>query len=383
MIGLKPVFNITKNRPYRWALKWPYKGNTFEKYWVETDQYVYAFEKVAEVGQEELGTIHHVQNWITHELSNASFAPMRKHHIGFLTTFHRNFGEDTKYVEVLNDPVNYIGEYGEVGVDSQPIDYGEAYTQAQDRIGNYRVGARRRITHLGGTFFDDMLDDLSSVEDTDFYPTTIISFPFFPPKTVNYQQSSRINLLTTDGGYVNYLKSIHPSVNNDETFLGEQGTGFRRFIWAADTLTTHTTVLNDSDSVDVQDIEAVLNAAVDTATDGAIGDLTSDKFLPVSGEDITVNIPGQNIIRSTSDGISLELYDASFANLTTHIDMPKSSGSIIMTAGTTIATITNDGSIALTDGTRSITIGTSNIVLTTGFRTITMTPETGGTVDVT
>lgn len=362
---LQPIFNRAKGRPYRWALKLVYEGDIIEKYWIETDHYTYAFEKVAEQGEEEIGTAHAVQDWYPEPTSPANIRPLRKHHVGFLTTIHKNFGEDTQYTEVLNDPVNYIGEYGVIGVESQPIDYGEAYTQAQQRIGNYRMGARRNILHLGGTFSGDMLDELHSVEITDFYPRTILSFPFFPPKPVNYVQSERINLLTTDGGYVNYLKSIHPSVNNNETFLGEQGTGFRRIIWAADALTTHATILNDSDSVDIQDIETVLDAAVNTATGGAIGDPTSDKFLPVSGQDITVNIPGQNIIRSTSDGISLEMYDdASFTNLTTLIDMPKSSGSIIMTAGTTIVTITLDGVVAIDAGSNDMTLTAANLDIT-------------------
>ncbi|KKN76662.1 hypothetical protein LCGC14_0368590 [marine sediment metagenome] len=362
---IQPIFNRVGGRPYRWALELVYEGDVIEKYWVDTDQYVYAFEKVAELGEEEIGTVHTVQTWYPDEISNSNIRPMRKHHVGFLTTFHRNFGEDTQYVEVLNDPVNYIGEYGESGVGSQAIDYGEAYTQAQQRIGNYRMGARRNILHLGGTFSDDMLDDLSSVEITDFYPRTILSFPFFPPKPVNYVQSARINLLTTDGGYVNYLKSIHPSVNNNETFLGEQGTGFRRIIWAADALTTHATVLTDSDSVDVQDIETVLDAAIGTDLDAGTGITT---FLPVSGEDITVNIPGKHIVRSTDVGYTIEIYsDATLATLTSSIAFSTdgaTAGDVEITAGNNIIYLDADANLTLTDGTRSITMNGSTVDVT-------------------
>ena len=320
---VRPVFNENSSRPYRWALKLVEQGEVIEQYWVETDNYTYVIDDEAQTQEK-----HDVYTFYPGQ-STANFRPMRKRHVGFLTTLHRDFYEDGKYTEVLNDPVNYIT--------LQPTDYGEAYLQAEQRIGNYRIGTRRNITHLGGTFTDDMLDNLSAIENDDFYPTASLSFPFFPPKPANYTQAERINLITTDSGYVNYLKSTHPSINNNETFLGEQGTGFRRIIYGADDLTTHATTLTDSGRVDVQDIETVLNAAIGTDLGAATGITT---FLPISGEDITVNIPGQHIIRSESTGLSIEMYsDATLATLTTSIDIPKSSGDIIMTAGTTIATI--------------------------------------------
>ncbi len=360
---IQGIFNKTKSRPYRWALKQVYEGDIIEKYWVDTEQYVYPFEKV----ESTVGVKHNVQTWYPEETSPANFRPMRKHHVGFLTTFHRNFGEDTKYVEVLNDPVNYIGAYGETSEESLPIDYGEAYLQAEQRIGNYRIGARRNITHLGGTFSDDMLDALSSVIAEDFYPTAFLSFPFFPPRPTNYAQAERINLLTTDSGYVNYLKANHPSINNNLAYVTEQGSSFRRFIWAANTQTTHATVLNDNDAVNVQDMETVLDNAVTTALHANSG---VEEFVPTgAGEDIIINIPGQHVISSTDAGWYIEMFsDATLETSVSSIAIEKATGDVEITAGSQIIKMDRDASITIANGVN---------------RTITMTTGTSGTVNVT
>lgn len=354
---LQPIFNETKSRPYRWALKFVYEGDIIEKYWVDVEQYIYAFEKA-----EGIDLVHNVQTWYPEETSPQNFRPMRKHHVGFLTTFHRNFGENTKYGEVLNDPVNYIT--------TQPIDYDEAYLQAEQRIGNYRIGTRRNITHLGGTFSDDMLDALSSITAPDFYPTGVLSFPFFPPKPADYTQAERINLITTDSGYVNYLKANHPSLNNNLAYVTEQGSSFRRFIWAANTQTTHVTDTIDVDKtgrVDVKDMETVLDSAVTTALHANSG---VGEFVPTgAGEDIIVNIPGQHVISSTDAGWYIEMFsDATLQTSVSSIAIEKATGDVEITAGDQVFTMDRDANITLGIG---------------SFRKITITPLTGGTVDVT
>lgn len=317
---INPVFNQNTDRPHRWALQVVDSGRYIEQIWMEDDRYIHWTNKTIAQQRDVYS--------VTPDNSLANFVSMRKKHIGFLTTQHRDFYEDGKYTEVWNDPINYITV--------QPTDYTLAYIDAERRIGNYRVGARRNIIHLGGTISDDQLDDLSTVVDTDFYPTTDVSFPFFPPKPTNYTQASRVNLLTTDAGFVRYLTSSHPSINNNETFVAEQGNGWRRFIWDSDDQTISAATLTDSGRVDIQDIETVLNAAV--ATDVAATDITT--FLPVAGEDITINIPGQHIIRSNSSGLKLELYsDATLATLQSTIEIIKSSGNVILTAGDRTITI--------------------------------------------
>jgi hypothetical protein len=364
----RPLFDIKGSRAYRWRLELVESGEIIDQYWSEEDRYIYWF-----IDLESAGDIKR-RTWAIprHDWTIAEFINTRRQHIGFLTTSHRNFYEYGKYTEVLNDPVNYIT--------AQPTDMDEAFDQAQKRIGNYRMGARRNILHLGGTFDDDMLDDLSSITATDFHPTASLSFPFFPKLPADYTKSARVNLITTDLGYVNMINSMHPADTTPVAVRSEQGNAFRRIIYGQGNQTDSSATLTDAGMVKIVDIETVLDAAMGTDLHSATGVTT---FLPAvadAGEDLLVNIPGQHIIRSEPAGLSLEMYTgATLSSLTTSIDMPKSSGNIILTAGSAIITITKDGAISIDDGSYSITVGTSSIVATDGSVSLTIS---GGVVDV-
>lgn len=361
---VKPIFNQIKGRPFRWALMNIESGNIYERPYFEENRFIHWIDKPTS----EVRDIFSI-----YTDSIADFKIIRQTHVGFLSTQHRDFHEEGKYTEVWNDPVNYIT--------IQPTDYPEAYLQAEQRIGNYRIGARRNITHLGGTISDDQLDDLSTVVEADFHPDDTVTFPFFPKLPTDYLKSPRINLITTDLGYVNFLKSMHPKDTTPFTALAEQGNAFRRFIYAqgAQTSSSSPTLTQDNiDAVQIDDIETVLDAAI--ATDVEAAGITT--FLPVAGEDITVNIPGQHIIRSNAAGFILEMYsDATLLTLTTSIDVDKTSGNIILTAGTTTITVTKDDDIILTDSANTITMdkGVPSITITNGGVTATLS---GSVLDV-
>lgn len=351
---VKPVFNLIKGRPFRWALENAKSGNLYERPYFEENRFIHWIDKPSGIARDIFSVPSD---------SYAHFKMIRRIHVGFLSTQYRDFYEDGKYTEVWNDPTNYITD--------QPDDYPEAYIQAEQRIGNYRMGARRTITHLGGTISDDQLDDLSTVVATDFHPIESISYPFFPKLPTEYDKAPRINLLTTDLGYVNFLKSMHPKDTTPFTAKAEQGNAFRRFIYAQGAQTDSSTPTLDQDDIDavtIEDIETVLDYAIgeDVKATGITG-----FFLPqAAGEDITVNIPGQHIIRSNSDGFKIEQYsDSDLTTLTATIVVDKTNQDIVLTTGTRSITMDQDGNIVLAvDG---------------SFRKITMSPLTGGTVNVT
>lgn len=358
---IKPVFNETSNRPFRWALKLVEQGSTIEKYWTEMDYYIYNIEKAVATKRDVLSFYPDIN-------SIADFRPMRKHHVGFLTTIHKDFYEDGKYTEVLNDPTNYIT--------AQPMNYTEAHTQAEQRIGNYRMGARRHITHLGGTISDDQLDDLTTVIAADFAPIASISFPFMPPIPADYDEAERVNLLTTDSGYVSYIKGTQPDASIQYAWTAEQATGKRIFIIDAVNDELKKGVTNtglDKDAVDIENIEEILDAAVNTATSAI-----ETTFLPADGEYIIINVATKTILRmDAATGISLEQYDGSGATLgvlQSYVNVD-ASGGIVVAAGTTDITIPLDGAI-------TIDAGSNNINITAADVDITGTLTVSGAVDI-
>jgi len=300
---------------------------------------------------------------------------VKRSQIGFLSTFHRDFYEDGKYVEVWNDPVNYIL--------SNPENYTDAYDQAEKRVGNYRMGVRRHITHLGGTIDDDELDHLE-----DELGSPLILFPLFPPKpAASYIKPFRAHLIASDVGYLDYVKAAHPTVTPVEdryAYQSKQSTGFRHFIFNAgnSNMKANTSNLVDQDKVEVGDLETVVNVGIAAAMGS--GALPNQEFIPIDGEWLMVNIKGQHIIRSRGSDVPddktlrLQMYTAGFAALQSEI-LLDSNGDIIITAGTTDVTITKDGSIAIDDGTYSVTVGTSSIAATDGSVTLSIS---SGVVDV-
>lgn len=332
---IKPVFNQIEGRPYRWALQDVSSGDMFERPYFEEHRYVHWVVKAA-------GKIRTI--FPEYANSFAQFQMIRRTHVGFLTTFHKEFYEDGKYVEVWNDPVNYILE--------DPVDKPEAYDHAEKRIGNYRMGVRRHITHLGGTISDDELDQFEDDEGT---PLT--TFPFFPPlPEVAFDKPFRSHLISSDVGYVDYIKAAHPdeAAADKYAYRAEQGTGFRRFVYSTDSVKSplmeyESVDINSVSKVDIKDIETIIDAGVDAAVTGTDGLLVAEQtLLPQDGQDILINFPGWHVVRSDDTGYTIEIFDgAGLANLVSYIAFEKTSGNVELGAGTTTITMTKDGIITI------------------------------------
>lgn len=359
MVFLNPLFNNDENRPYRWALQYVNSGDIIDGTWLPDDKFVHWTTKPTATSRDVFTDVS--------PQSIGNFTPMRKRLISFLTTHHKDMYEDGKYTEVFNDPVNYIF--------AEDQGYIAAYLTAEARIGNYRSGVRRHITHLGGTLSEDELDML---EDSQVPPVALSSFPLFPPlPTTDFGLPFRTKLVTSDVGYIDYVKTAHPDEDLDidkYAYRSEQGTGFRRFVYSAGVaplIEYETTTAPISVSkVQIEDLETVVNTSLVAAIDGTT---LTKKFLPDDGEDILINFAGQNILRSNKDGIHLEVYDdVKFTELISLIDIDRETGDIFIGAGTTDISITKNGAITIDDGTRSIVLGTLNIVLTNGSRSITV-----------
>lgn len=360
MVFLNPLFNNDEDRPYRWALQYVNSGDIIDGTWLPDDKFVHWTTKPTATSRDVFTDVS--------PQSIGNFTPMRKRLIGFLTTHHKDMYEDGKYTEVFNDPVNYIF--------AEDQGYIAAYLTAEARIGNYRSGVRRHITHLGGTLSEDELDML---EDSQVPPVALSSFPLFPPlPTTDFGLPFRTKLITSDVGYIDYIKTAHPdeeTATDKYAYRSEQGTGFRRFIYPAgdtidNSLIYESTTINSVSKVDIEDLESLIDAQF---VNQIAGTTLTKQFLPDDGEDILINFAGQNILRSNKDGIHLEVYDdVNFTELISLIDIDRETGDIFIGAGTTDISITKDGAITIDDGTRSIVLGTTNIVLTNGSRSITV-----------
>ncbi len=354
---IQPVFNQDSNRPFRWALQLTKSGNILNKYWVPQENYVHWCETPTP-------TIRNVFS-STSSLSVGNFIPMRRKQIGFLTTHHKDFYEDGKYTQVYNDPINYIL------LDS--ADYSTAFTDAEQRIGNYRMGVRRHITHLGGTISEDELDLLKDDAGVD-----LTIFPLFPPlPPVSYTEPFRSKLITSDVGYIDYIKAAHSAKTTTSRFAhrSEQGTGFRRWIYDAgnSNMKFKSEQKFSTSKVDIKDMEDIIDTALGTAIGGST---LTKQFLPDDGEDILINFPGQNIIRSNKDGIHLEIYDnTTLTTLVSLIDIDTTTGEILIGAGTSDITIVKDGTITI-----DTSASNSNIILNTGSGDLVLT---AGKLDIT
>lgn len=317
---VQPIFNQNSNRPFRWSLQIMESGETMDRYWVPEEHYTHWTKK-------ENGQMRDVFTSFTPH-THGNFIPMRRKTIGFLTTYHKEFYEDGKYVEVFNDPINYI-----IGDAS---DYSDAFTDTEQRIGNYRMGVRRHVTHLGGTISEDELDML---EDKEHVP--LESFPLMPPlPAVDYLKPFRTKLITSDVGYIDYIKTAH----SDETttaryaYQSKQSTGFRHFIFDAGNINMkyESTGTPTVSTVTIEDLETVVDVGIEDQIPNAV--LDGQHFIPDDGDWIIVNVPGQHIIRSTSSGLRLQMYTADFTAFQSEILLDKN-GDIVITAGDRTITI--------------------------------------------
>lgn len=349
-----PVFDQIKNRPKRWSLQIVDTGEFIQYPKVEENRFVHWTGK----SSPEYRDVYSISKYH----SPADFSTIRKTQIGFLTTKHREFYEDGKFVEVWNDPVNYIL--------NDPINYTEAFDHAEERIGNYRMGVRRYITHLGGTLSDDELDMLE-----DSSGTQLTSFPLFPPlPPTSFSKPFRTHLISSDIGYIDYIKTAHPDETGSSRYAyqSKQRTGYREFIFDANNsnMKYESDTINSVSKVDIKDLETITDAAINTATDG---DATT--FLPTDGEYVIYNIAANTVIRSDSiSGISLEKWNGTstlgstlqaYINITSdgYIDITDVNGNNITMDNT---------SVTITDGSRTIVLDGSDIILTNGSRSITV-----------
>lgn len=340
-----PVFDQIADRPKRWSLKIVDTGESIQYPQFEEHRFIHWTSKDAFTYRDIFST--------TAINSPASFKTIRRHNVGFLTTHHKEFYEDGKYVEVFNDPVNYILE--------DPKDYDEAFDHAEKRIGNYRMGSRRHIIHLGGTLSDDELDML---EDDAGDPLT--SLPLFPPlPATDFAKPFRVHLLSSDIGYIDYIKTANPDEENTSRYAyqAKQSTGYREFIFDAGNtnMKYESTTINSVSKVDILDLETIIDSAVNTATDA-----DAITFLPTDGEYVIYNIAANTVIRSDPvSGISLEKWD----------------GTSTLGAIQAYINITSDGYMDILDSNgNNIIMDNTGTIITDGTRTITMN---GSTVDVT
>lgn len=353
---LNPNYNQIESRPNRWSIYDLYKDTVLEYPSVLESHYQH-YTTTSEAITRDIEPI---------KPFGADVAMERRVDVGFLTAHYKYMYERGKYLEVYNDPVNYYS--------TLPSDYDTAIIEAENRIGNYRIGARRYITHLGGTIDHKQMDNLTIIDKPDFYPTDEVSFPLFPPKPPNIDKAPRVLLTTSDSGYVDYIVSKHPSDSTKDAWRAEQGTGFRRFIFSQGNLTSSASATGLKDrEVEIEDIETVLNTAINNATSS---DFTT--FLPADGEDITINIPGEHVIRSSSTSWAIEHYGDGFGSLPSSIiSLDIASGDIDMVAGTTDIEIKKDGNIIMTAGTTSVTINTDGAVaIDAGSNNMSLTADT-------
>ncbi|KKK81023.1 hypothetical protein LCGC14_2817620, partial [marine sediment metagenome] len=122
---LEPVFGAEVGHPYRWALLDVFSGHKIFRPYYRDNRYIHYTRKATAERRDVLAVQTDQHSHLT---------TVRRTHIMFLTAFHREFYEDGKYVEVWNDPINYILE--------NPVDYTQAFDDSEKRIGNYRMGVR-------------------------------------------------------------------------------------------------------------------------------------------------------------------------------------------------------------------------------------------------
>jgi hypothetical protein len=352
---INPLYNVLTNRPHRWCLYVLDTGKLLEEYDVEDGRYVHFTTKAQATKRNIFPTIRR----------DSAVTTIRKVDSGFLTTFIDYMYEDGKYARVDNDPVNYIT--------TNPTNTVEAYTSAEQRIGNTRVGARRSIIHLGGTLTHEM-DDLTA--------SGLTSFPLFPPKPADYTKAERVHLLTTDNGYVEYVKSSHPQDTTRYAWKSSQMSGRRTIIWnsANANFLKESTTLTDNTRVDIEDVETV----IDSAVSAGISALTDGNFLPADGEDITVNVAGQHVVRSDSTQYKIEMYsDATLSTLTSYILVDKSTGDITLNSNNKNIVLENTGNISISDATFTVLFDNTNNKLTLGDGTRVISIDNASTVDIT
>jgi hypothetical protein len=250
----------------------------------------------------------------------------------FLVTHERKFypGDTSSLVE--NDPVNAIESALDTSI------HGNPELEAERMIGNIRLGVKRNIVHIG--------DGLSISEYADLETLNPSTVPFFPPlptfpgdPDVDPFVPHRTSLVSTDSGFKEYIKGDHPTVGKSSRKAQEM-TGYKTIIWdktmdeflpSVDT-TEYPISADDSKNVELADIETVLNGA---SSKGGLADIHANlgTFLPDENSWTIINIPGQFILEMTETKFSARLYNSGFSTVLSKIEIDKSTGDILMDAG--------------------------------------------------
>lgn len=276
-----------------------------------------------------------------------------------------SIGREVKPFIVTREQQMYPGDSGHMIVDNDPVNAIEAALdtsvsgnpeiEAERMIGNYRMGLRRHIVHLG--------DSLSIEEYTDLENSGLTELPFFPPLPAVFDEADHISMVTSNGGFKDYMKSTNPRGGPSYSALqATELTGRKIIIWdGADSkfrrhvdTSDYPVSTADSKNVKITDIETVLNGA---SGKGGLADIHANlgAFLPSEKEWGVYNIPGQCVVETTDTKYSVRIYNAAWDTLICEFSIAKVDGKVTIGDNVTKAELTPDGDIVLTAGTTVIT----------------------------
>jgi len=262
-----------------------------------------------------------------------------------VTTEHEMYPGKESLSITENDPVNTIEAALDTSDPDKQIALKNQYIEAERMIGNRRKGLLRDITHLGTTLSINQISDLTAAALTEI--------PFFPPLPSDFVQPDRISLITTDGGYKEYIKSKDPASGSPYSALkATEATGQKTIIWDGahaeflrhvDT-TDYPVSADDSKNVKVADIETVLDGALGK---GGLSEIHANLggFLPNEKEWVIIDIPAQTIMKMTNTGFSVKVYNAAFSAVESSFTMEKN-GDTVIDAGTGILDL-NGGTVRI------------------------------------
>jgi hypothetical protein len=229
-------------------------------------------------------------------------------------------------------------------------------------IGNYRMGLKRHVVHLGDSPSIEEYSDLTTLD-----PSTV---PFFPPLPSDFDKPDRISMVTSDGGFKDYMKSKNAAVGSPYSALqATELTGRKIIIWDGgdskflrhvDT-SKYPISTDDSKNVTITDIETALNGA---SSKGGLADFAAvlGTFLPTEKQYQIINIPGRTIYTLDDTGLHIKQYTVDFVTLVSSITMLHATGDIMLTAGTTAITVAKDGTATLNANGSKIEVLTAGII---------------------
>ena len=297
---------------------------------------------------------------------NHSFATRRMVHKRFLVDSFHEFYPLEKFLVAVNDPLNVLAT-------TAPTDQAGALVEAKGIVGNVRAGFKRLTIHLGETLNADDVHDLSATTVQD-------PLPLIPDPPTDQTKPERVYLLASDGGYKRLVKSKHPQDNTVSALEAVEGTGFKFVVWngdEADFVLGAQKTSADPKRVKYDGVETVLNGSY-TNTGAVLG-----SFLPSNGEWSVLNVPGTNEVKMTPNGLELNLYpDLATTTPTSQVKIDKTTGNVVITAGTTVLTVTKDGDVTIDVSGGSGTQTISGNLVVNGTLTVSSDTDLNGNLTV-